>query len=1121
MRVGIQVRLAMSGLAALAGGIGVLTTSASAQDQTAMQRVIVVLKNQDQAQPATRSGVAARRSTLASLQSPIVSQMSAARAADVHAYTVIDAVSATVTSGEESALKSDPSVSEVIPDRVIQLASPQAASGASASAGTAPPPGACGPGIQLDPQALQTIGAASQTPGAKTARSLGLTGAGVTVGFIADGLDVNDPDFIRPNGQPVFSDYKDFSGQGTGVATGGGEAFLDASSIAAQGREVYDVSHYSDLPLNRPCRIRIQGVAPGVSLVGLDVFGAEDGGFNSSFLQAIDYAVTVDHVNVLNESLGNNYYPDDQASLDLIKQANDNAVAAGTTVTVSTGDAGVTSTIGTPATDPDVISAGASTTYRLDAQIGYGGARFPGVTGWLDNNISSLSSGGFEQDGRTLDLVAPGELNWALCSTDTALYADCVNYAGNPSPVEATGGTSESAPLTAGVAALVIQAYRIGHRGASPSPALVKQLIVSNTDDLGAPADQQGTGLLDAYKAALAAERYGTSTSSAFLPSDDELADSSTQLNAVDAPATPESFTDTLTNESGATEHLSLTTRAIGAEVPVKRATVTLSDADSQHVSDWQGYTDNVEPVTFTVPYGENRLSVSLAYQNAAYGSLASRVRLTLVDPNGKLASYDLPQGTGNYGNSQVTDPAAGTWTAYIYSRDTAGGGTTGPVYFGASVARYTTFGTVSPSSATLAPGQSVAVNMAVATPAAPGDSAGAIVVGATRGGLAPTQTTTIPVTLRSLIPSGTSSFTGVTTGGNGRGIVSGQTFYYQLNVPAGSPELNAVVTLANNPNYPFDAYLVDPAGEAQGYGTNSIAVGSSAFTYVQGAQVHVLAPQSGTWTLVVEYGPTASGQQLAEPFTIDTSQAAVPADGGGLPDSPSTQLAAGTPSTYDVTVKNTGSAPESFFIDARSPGTAQLTLASLTTATVTEPLTGTEEAPFYWVPTETSQLTESATTSGPQPIQFDSNWLQGDPDIGSSFGQTATASWAANPIASGTWELAPEEWGAFGASGAPTETVTTSAAVTAAPFDPAVTSGTGDLELAAVDPSVLGTVAPVTVDPGQTATIPVTVTPAGPSGTAVTGTLYIDDLSSTVLGRIPNPEAQQVAAIPYGYTIQ
>jgi hypothetical protein len=45
------------------------------------------------------------------------------------------------------------------------------------------------------------------------------------------------------------------------------------------------------------------GVAPGASLVGL-VFGS-----NSSVLRAIDYAVTTDHVDVLNESFGRTPIP--------------------------------------------------------------------------------------------------------------------------------------------------------------------------------------------------------------------------------------------------------------------------------------------------------------------------------------------------------------------------------------------------------------------------------------------------------------------------------------------------------------------------------------------------------------------------------------------------------------------------------------------------------------------------------------------------------------------------------------------------------------------------------------------------------------------------------------------
>ena len=342
----LSTRRVFWGFGALAAVIALVqlagSAAATAQGQAATQRVIVVLKNQVKNLPPTRALIGQRRSAVAVSQAPITSSLSSSGARNVHSYDVVNAVSATVSPNEEAQLKSNPAVSEVVPDQIIHLAPPtQPAASSSSAAGSAPLPGSCAPPgqVQLNPQAIETIHADSQTPGAKTARSLGLTGSGVTVGFIADGLDPNNQDFIRANGQHVIVDYKDFSGEGTGVPTGGEEEFGDASSIAAQGREVYNVQGYSALGPNRQCLIRVEGVAPGASLVALDVFGGEDAGFNSEIVQAIDYAVSTDHVNVLNESFGNNFYPDDQASLDLIKQANDEAVAAGTTLTVSSGDA--------------------------------------------------------------------------------------------------------------------------------------------------------------------------------------------------------------------------------------------------------------------------------------------------------------------------------------------------------------------------------------------------------------------------------------------------------------------------------------------------------------------------------------------------------------------------------------------------------------------------------------------------------------------------------------------------------------------------------------------------------------------------------------------------------------
>ena len=1102
----------------------------------ANQHVIVILKSQLHAaavgSPSARVRVAAVRAE----QAPLRDQLRSVHARHVKSFQLLNAMSATVSKAERRHLAAEPDVAKVIPDVTIHGAAPvtlpetKPASRerrAAADPGSSTPtpnviPGACGANgaVQLDPEGLSSTNTDSDDPSQPTARSLGIDGSGVKVAYLADGVDPDNVNFIRADGSSAFSDYQDFSGDGPNAPTDGDEAFLDANAIAGQGLHTYNVQNFGAQPDPSPCNIRIEGVAPGASLVGLNVFSETNDTTESNFLQAINYAVETDHVNVINESFGSDPFPDVTA-LDVTKQFNDAAVAAGVTVTVSSGDAGPFNTIGSPATDPNVISVGASTDFRLYAQTNYASARYFATSGWLDNNISSLSSSGYDETGQTVNLVAPGDLSFASCDASTN-YAGCVNFLGQPSEVEESGGTSQSSPFVAGGAALVIQAYEKTHGGTAPTPAVVKQIILSTATDLGAPADEQGAGLLNTYKAVELAESYGGAQ-----PTGSTLVTSSNQLNAVGAPGAGQSWQLSLSNQGTTPQTVNLAGRTFGPDQDVQTGSVTLSDATSPKFTNYQGLSNNYETFSFQVPQGANRLAASLAWPvdqsncnvNECETGLNSRVRMILIDPDGRFAGHSLPQGPASYGETEVESPTPGTWTGVIFgdvaslgATDPSLAGTNGVVPWRVATQQFAPFGSVSPSQVTLAPGQTQTVTVNAADPSAPGDSSGAVVLTPSTGGA-----TTIPVTLRSLLePFSGGSFSGNLTGGNGRDPGEGQQQFYEFDVPPGVHNIQADVSFANDPSDPVGEYLVNPDGDTVGFGQNS-----DEGTDSTALSAYTLNPVPGRWTLIVDFAGAQVGNEISQPYKGDVRFNAVRVHAFGLPSDDRSQLTPGQPVTVPVSITNTGDAPEDYFIDPRLNATQSMTLTPISPAAVALPLAG---APPEWlVPTETSAVQVAQTSS--LPAMFDTEPGPGDPDLASAAPVPGPlcaddASVFYDPpdgtVSAGVWYAEPSECGPYPAA-APAATATDALVAQTKAFDSTVTSTTGDFWPAAVGSTA--TFSPVTIAPGQTARVNVTITPTGAPGSVVQGTLYVDDLTDAV-----PPYAQlsgsELAAIPYQYSI-
>lgn len=1106
------------------------------------QKVIILLANQHPEAPTPRSGRAAK---LAADQQPILTELDDLHAGRVHGYSFVNAVSATISKAEEARLETDPAVSAVVPDgetrygaspavapvgssangitshtdanSTVASGRPVAPTGATASRPATGYPSAGGTPAQacsadpnkpvLEPEALQSMNVDNGPGGAPAAHSLA-DGAGVKVAVFPDGLDPNIRDFLTNGGKgpSAIFDYEDFTGEGPNAVTGGAEAFGDASSIISQGNRVFNLQGEVNptYPLE-PCYIKVEGVAPAASLAVMKVFGATNFAFNSEILQAIDYAVNVDHVDVLSESFGGNPVPN--PGTDPIAVADQDAVNAGISVVVSSGDAGGTNTIGSPAVDPGVIAAGASTDYRLYQQTTSYGIQFGG-NGWESDQISGLSSSGVTEANRTVDVLAPGEANWADCSSNTAVYLECADaYNGtDPQPIFAFGGTSEAAPLTAGTAALVIQSYRDTHGGATPSPAVVKQILMSTSRDLFSKASDQGAGLIDAYRAVLAARSYGAAANQG-----DALLYSPNAINSIGAAGTRTTTPLTVTNDGGASQTVSPTVRALGPPSTLASGSLELDQAtDPTFIWQTGGAVGDEHILTFNVPPGTDRLHTAIAWDQKAT-AVFQTIRFDLFDPQGRLAIQSRPQGpvgfpAGGYSQAEVHTPQPGTWTLLVF--DTSFSGTnsyTGPLTYTITGQRFETIpAAVRPATATIAPGRSATFEVTTTTPRAPGDSSESVVFGNDPSGVA---RATVPVTLRSMARVGR-PFGGTLTGGNARMAFYGQELPYQFEVKGHHADISADVSVSA-PGYQVLAFLVDPSGTPVDVQSSASWDGSG--TNGQTISLFRQNPTPGRWSLLVVQINNVDSLLTSATFDAFIRYDGVIASASHLPNGG--VLRTSKPRTATIEVKNTGSQPEAYMVDARRSQQSLMSLTALGASPSSQPLpiSNGGDIPQFVLPPFSPFAAIGAQST--VPITLDTSPNFGTPDVeGLSQGTSSVAVLHAAELPASLYSCAPSEQGPFNGT-APSTTFSCGGAALTNPFAPDVTTSTGNL-WADLEQGT-NTYNPLVLAPGQSGTITVKLVPTDPTGTDVSGFLTLETFNFNTFS------SDEVATFPYRYTVK
>ena len=299
---------------------------------------------------------------------------------------------------------------------------------------------------------------------------------------------------IDPNGR-YFGMMFDFLGHGTS----------SAASIASRGQELYDI-------YNNSTEYRLKGAAPDTKIIPVKALWYGDIVYGWLWASGFDqeendhwYYTGRHRADIINNSWGISKFPvlDYGPGYDVVSILSSLLSVPGTfheefPGTLMVNSAGNTGfgygTLGPPSSSPFALTVGATTN---NVFVGYGFTkeepRFGNSTTFYDD-IAQFSSRGPSMFGDVKpEVMSIGAYGFVPLPVNAKHR---INATG---PFGLFGGTSMSAPLTAGAAALVMEALK--NEEMEVNPFIIKSILMSTASDLGSDPFTQGSGKVDVSNA--------------------------------------------------------------------------------------------------------------------------------------------------------------------------------------------------------------------------------------------------------------------------------------------------------------------------------------------------------------------------------------------------------------------------------------------------------------------------------------------------------------------------------------------------------------------------------------------------------------------------------------------